>query len=470
MAMQNDVSQKLKKLPAVGIVIEWNELKESIQREGRAVVLNAVKMVLAEIREAIQRGRRANVERAALIKLVEEKLLHMAEANLRIVINATGVLVHTNLGRAPLARSAASAVYEIARNYSTLEYDLNEGKRGSRHDLISDLLKQITQADGAMAVNNNAAAVLLTLNTLAEGRDVIVSRGELVEIGGSFRIPDVIRKSGCRMVEVGTTNKTHLADYRNAMTSDAAVLLKVHRSNFRVEGFVAEVSIEQLVALGREKNIPVMFDLGSGCLLKDGALWAIDEPTVSEVLEKKCSILSFSGDKLLGGPQAGIIVGDRDIVEACKKNPLTRAFRLDKMTLAALEATLRLYRDPVVAAREIPVLRAALTPADRLREQADKMAARLAKDLKDLADFDVAETRARIGGGAMPLHDVPSYAVTVKPARMSSRELERKLRLGKPAVIARLADDRVWIDFRSLLDGQQSIMEDNLAKALAAES
>ncbi len=469
MIEEKKIVDRLKKLPAMGSVIAWSELSNSIQSDGRDVVLTAVKSVLQDLRDRIFRGENPRIEAPLLVRLIMERLGCMSANKLQKVINATGILVHTNLGRAPLSESAAAAVYDIARNYSTLEYDIARGKRGSRHDLISELLTQVTSAKAGIAVNNNAAAVLLTLNTLAEGREVIVSRGELVEIGGSFRIPDVIRKSSCRMVEVGTTNKTHVADYRNAITNDTAVLLKVHRSNFRIEGFVSEVSIEQLVELGRQKNIPVMFDLGSGSLIADEAPWLIDEPTVPQMVDAHCNVLTFSGDKLLGGPQAGIIVGDKAIVDECKKNPLARAFRLDKMTLAALEATLSLYRDPMIAIREIPVLRAASTPVEIIESRATEMTDRLKDILKGAAEVETVATRARIGGGAMPLHDVPSFAVTIRPAKMSSGGLEKALRLGAPPIITRLSENRVWIDFRSLLDGQERIIENTLRNVLLRE-
>jgi L-seryl-tRNA(Ser) seleniumtransferase len=358
--------------------------------------------------------------------------LNIARApSLRRVINATGVIVHTNLGRAPLAETALDRVREIARGYSNLEYDVDAGGRGSRQDHIAGILRRLTGAEAALVVNNNAAAVLLALAALAEGREVLVSRGELIEIGDGFRIPDVLERSGARLREVGTTNRTRAGDYETAIGPETAVLLRVHQSNFRVVGFTARPSLRELGDVARRHDLPLVDDLGSGALVDIG-----DEPTARASLAAGADLVCFSGDKLLGGPQAGIIAGRADLVEKLRRHPLQRALRADKLTLAALEGTLTLAVD---APDEIPVLRMLREPAEAVRARAARLA--------ELVGGEVEETVARAGGGSLPLTELPSFACAVEEG------LAAKLRLGDPPVIAVVRDGRTLLDCRTLTDG-----------------
>uniref|UniRef100_A0A7C4JT61 L-seryl-tRNA(Sec) selenium transferase n=1 Tax=Thermodesulfobacterium geofontis TaxID=1295609 RepID=A0A7C4JT61_9BACT len=371
--------------------------------------------------------------------------------SLKRVINATGVVIHTNLGRAPLCKKAIEEITKVAKYYSNLEFDLKEGKRGSRYVHVEEILKEITQAESALVVNNNAAAVLISLNTLAYGKEVIVSRGELVEIGGSFRIPEVMKWAGCILKEVGTTNKTHLSDYENAINENTALLLKVHKSNFEIIGFTEEVSVEDLVNLGKKFGLPVMKDLGSGCFIDFSKYGLKKELTVQEVLKAGVDIVTFSGDKLLGGPQAGIILGKKEFIEKIRKNPLNRALRIDKLTLAGLEATLRLYRDENLALEHIPVLKMILTPKEILKKKARYLLKKLRKlKLKEF-NFEVIKTINKTGGGALPTLDLISYAVAVK-SPLSPQNLQKILRENEPPIITRIEEERLLIDVRCLFD------------------
>jgi L-seryl-tRNA(Ser) seleniumtransferase len=351
------------------------------------------------------------------------------------VINATGVIVHTNLGRAPLASAALEQVKDAARGYSNLEYDLEAGERGSRQTHVADLLRRLTGAEAALVVNNNAAAVLLALAALAEGREVIVSRGELIEIGDGFRIPDVLARSGAQLREVGTTNRTRAADYENAIWPETAVLLRVHRSNFRVVGFTEQPSVTELAQVAQSHKVVLVDDLGSGALVDIG-----DEPTPGASLAGGADLVCFSGDKLLGGPQAGIVVGNAELVERLRRHPLQRAVRADKLTLAALEGTLALYLEPERALREVPVLRMALEETDAVRARAERLA--------ELAGGEVEETVGRIGGGALPLAELPSFACAVE------EELAAPLRAGDPPVVGVVRDGRLLLDCRTLSDDE----------------
>jgi L-seryl-tRNA(Ser) seleniumtransferase len=361
------------------------------------------------------------------------------------VLNATGVIVHTNLGRAPLSSAALERVVEVGRGYSNLEYDLDEGARGSRQDHLTALLGRLTGADATLVVNNNAGAVLLALAALAEGREVLVSRGELIEIGDGFRIPDVLARSGARLVEVGTTNRTRAADYERAVTPDTALLLRVHQSNFRVVGFAEQPATSELAAVAKRHELPLVDDLGSG-VLGTGLLLG-DEPSARAALEAGADLVCFSGDKLLGGPQAGIVAGRADLVERLRRHPLQRALRADKLTLAALEGTLALYLD---RPHEIPVLRMIEEPAETVRARAQRLAA--------LTGGAVEETVARVGGGALPLAELPSFACAVE------EELAAPLRAGEPPVVAVVRDGRTLLDCRTLDDDEL----DEVAAAVAA--
>jgi L-seryl-tRNA(Ser) seleniumtransferase len=405
------------------------------------LAVQAARAVIDQAREEI----RAGSDPGDLRERLREELGAARRPRLRRVLNATGVIVHTNLGRAPLARAALERVDEVARGYSNLEYDLTSGARGSRQDHAADILRRLTGAEAALVVNNNAAAVMLALAALAEGRDVLVSRGELIEIGDGFRIPDVLARSGARLREVGTTNRTRAADYENAITAETAVLLRVHQSNFRVVGFTEQPTVAQLAAVARRHALPLVDDLGSGVL---AAL--ADEPSAKESLAAGADLVTFSGDKLLGGPQAGIIAGRADLVERLRKHPLQRALRADKLTLAALEGTLALYLDPARAAREIPVLRMLNDDVGVVRARAERLAS--------LVGGAVEETVARVGGGALPLAEIPSFACAVE------EELAAPLRSAEPPVVGIVRDGKLLLDCRTLSDEDV----DEVAQAVAA--
>jgi len=377
----------------------------------------------------------------------------LARSGLRPVVNATGIVVHTNLGRSVLSAEAQRAVVEAAAHYSTLEFDLERGERGSRLGAVRELLIELTGAEDALVVNNNAAAVLLTLSGLAHGREVIVSRGELVEIGGSFRLPDIMARSGARLREVGTTNKTHLADYARAIGPETALILKVHRSNFVMGGFVAEVGLPELATLGRAHGVPVAEDLGSGALLDLGAGIG-REPTVDMSLAAGAAVVMFSGDKLLGGPQAGVLLGAANVIGRLARDPLARALRLDKLSLAALEATLRAYLEPEAAWVQIPTLRLLARPVGELEAEASALAAEIARAAPDLEVRVVALT-SRVGGGALPMVEIPSAGVALRPRVGAGTvgTLESELRLGEPPVLGRIEEGQLLLDLRTLLPG-----------------
>ena len=402
----------------------------------RPLAVEAARSALARAREEIRAGHDpGDLGQRALVELEA-----VARPRLRRVLNATGVIVHTNLGRAPLARSALERAVEVGGSYSNLEYDLREGARGSRQDHLAGLLRRLTGAEAALVVNNNAAAVLLALAALAEGREVLVSRGELIEIGDGFRIPDVLERSGARLVEVGTTNRTRAADYERAVGPETALLLRVHQSNFRVVGFTERATTEALAAVARRAGLPLVDDLGSGALEASNSLLLADEPSARESLSAGSDLVCFSGDKLLGGPQAGIVVGRADLVERLRRHPLQRALRADKLTLAALEGTLGLYLDPERARAEIPVLRMLEEPADAVRARAERLAA--------LVGGELVETVSRVGGGALPLAELPSFAVAVE------EELAPALRAGDPAVVAIVRDGQTLLDCRTLAEAE----------------
>jgi L-seryl-tRNA(Ser) seleniumtransferase len=375
----------------------------------------------------------------------------LTRPGLRPVVNATGVVVHTNLGRSILSEAAQAAVAAAAGRYSTLELDVESGERGSRLAAVRDLLRQLTGAGDALAVNNNAAAVLLALSGLAAGREVVVSRGELIEIGGSFRLPEIMARSGARLREVGTTNKTHPEDYARAIGPDTALLLKVHRSNFVMQGFVAEVGLAELVAIGRAHGVPVVEDLGSGALL-DLRQRIAPEPTARESLAAGASLVLFSGDKLLGGPQAGILVGEAEMVRRLAQDPMARALRLDKLSIAALEATLRAYLEPERAWAEIPTLRLLGRPAAELEREAVGLAEAIGKADPEL-EAAVVPVVSRVGGGALPMAALGSAAVALRPRRGSVEALEAELRKGVPPILGRLEEGRLVLDVRTLLAG-----------------
>ena len=431
----------LRSLPSIDSLLLQPALAPLLAAHPRARKVAALRIAVDRVRARLLKGEDRGFEEADLV----DALKQLATPGLRRVFNATGVVLHTNLGRAPLAPEAAERVRQVAAGYSNLEYNLDEGERGSRYAPLVSLLRDLTGAEDAVVVNNNAAAVLLALTALAQGREAIVSRGELVEIGGGFRIPDVMRQSGATLVEVGTTNRTHLADYEKAISPSTGLLLKVHKSNFAQIGFIEEVSSYALAALGRRTGIPVFEDLGSGALVSIEGEGIAPEPTVSAVVASGVDLVAFSGDKLLGGPQAGILLGRADLVSRVKSHPLNRALRVDKMTVAALEATLELYRDGRVD--EIPAHRLLKQRSEDLRSRAVRLQALLQE--RGVAS-QVQATEGQVGGGAMPLSTPRSFACAIEAP--SPDLLQERLRGTEPPVIARVSAERLLLDIRCLDD------------------
>lgn len=443
----------LRQLPSVDELLQDPGLQAETAGLPRWAVLEATREALAACRrEALACQSEAQLAEALappprLRGIVARLARKKAGPSLRPVINATGVILHTNLGRAPLAAEAVGRVADAARGYAALEYDLAAGSRGSRQAHVEGLLVRLTGAEAALAVNNNAAAVLLAINTLADGREVVVSRGQLVEIGDAFRIPDVMRKAGGILREVGTTNRTHLRDYEEAIGPQTALLLKVHPSNFRTVGFTADVPLRDLVALARRHDLPVMEDLGSGALADLERLGLPREPLVAESVRAGADLVTFSGDKLLGGPQAGLLVGQRACLDRLRRNPLHRAVRIDKLSLAALEATLRLYLDEDLKA--IPVLRMLLLPAADVAARARTLADRLRAAGSRLT-LTVEEGTSEVGGGALPLEAIPTALLAIRADGVPAEALEARLRAHEPPILGRIQDDKLLLDLRTV--------------------
>jgi len=461
----------LRQLPQVDDLLRHPELAPAVSPLPRLLAAAVVRRVLAAARRTINadppEALPPRLDETALLHHLREALLAAAMPRLRRVVNATGVVIHTNLGRAPLGQACLEQLLEVASRYNTLEYDLARGARGSRQDHLEAVLQQLTGAEGVLVVNNNAAAVLLALNTLATGREVVISRGQLVEIGGSFRLPEIMAASGAILREVGTTNKTYLTDFEKAITSETAVLLKVHPSNFRIMGFTHEVTLTEMVDLGRRYGLKVVEDLGSGCLVDLSRYGLEREPTVQETLKAGADLVLFSGDKLLGGPQAGLILGNREVVEALRKNPLTRALRPDKMTLTALEATLRLYLEEPRALAEIPTLRMLTRPVAALNRQARALARRLQRRFGERLKVEVVKSEGRAGGGALPQAPLPSRALALTVAPLTPQALEARLRQAGTPVIGRVEHGVVLLDLRTMLPGDQEALMAALEEALA---
>lgn len=452
----DDTRAALRRIPAVQVVLR--EMAERPELPG-VWLQEGVRQVLAEIRRAVQGG--AEVPPLAWIQEQAAKRAYaLARPHLRPVINATGVMIHTNLGRAPLPAEMMSHLANIATQYSTLEYRLEAGERGSRHEHVEGLLADLVGAEAAMVVNNNAAAVLLALSTMAQGREVIVSRGELVEIGGSFRIPEVMALSGARLVEVGATNKTHLYDYERAITENTALLLKVHQSNFRQIGFVDSVARPELVALAKQRDLPVLEDLGSGVLLPIELEGHI-EPRVQDVMADGVAVTTFSGDKLLGGPQAGLIVGQKTWIQRMKKNPLARAVRVDKMTLAVLESVLRWYRED--RGRDLPLWRMIYMPLESIFQRSEQLAELLKARCPGLAP-EIERDWSEIGGGSMPGTRLSTWVVTIEMAPDRLAAVESALRAAPHPVVARVNRGKLLLDLRTVFEDQESILLETLAE------
>ncbi len=457
----------LRRLPKVDQLLADPQIQALLTRVPRSLVLKAIRTTLENLRLAIldedSRGEAPDLDRETILSHVVVLVGDLARPHFRRVVNATGVIIHTNLGRSLMADEALAALRMAGGYYSNLEYNLAKGRRGSRYSHIEELLCELTGAEAGLVVNNNAAGVLISLETLARGREVVVSRGELVEIGGAFRIPDVMARSGAVLVEVGTTNKTHLRDYEDAVTDMTALFLKVHQSNFRIVGFTEDVDVATLVSLGRSRGIPVMEDLGSGSLIDLSAYGLRKEPTVQESLAAGADVVAFSGDKLLGGPQAGVILGRKDIIDPIKKNPLNRAIRIDKFTLAALEATLRLYLDREKALTNVPTLNMITMSYQVLRKRAARLKKRLALVAEDRVEIGLVDGYSQIGGGALPDQDLETRLVTLHPLTHSVNRLEQWLRGFSTPIIGRIENEVLVLDVRTMADEDFEVVGQALA-------
>ncbi len=469
----------LRRLPKIDEVLKQESLVVLSEEKGELTVTEAVRAVTAGIRASIlglaedkaDGFDESVLDIEAVAAAAEAKIMRDEELNLYPLINATGTILHTNLGRAPLCRDAVENVARVSRGYSDLEYNVPKGKRGSRHDLVSDLIAELTGAEDAMVVNNNAAATMIVLATLGKSKEIVVSRGELVEIGGAFRIPDIMMQSGAYLQEVGTSNKTKASDYEKAIVTkeqaaeamtamdprggrrfETGALMKVHKSNYDIVGFTEEASLEELVEIGKKHGLPVIFDMGNGLML-DMSAYGLSEPNVPASLATGIDVMLFSGDKLLGGPQAGIIVGKKKYIKAMKKHPLARAMRVDKMTFAALEATLMKYRDPKVALRDIPVLNMIAASSEDMRAKAGRLADAI-KRADPALTLELVPVEDQIGGGSAPMVRLPGWAVSVKDGMKSADRTERKLRKAEVPVVARINEDRLLLCVRTIAEDE----------------
>ena len=459
----------LSRLPSVDEILKSSHGIEWLKKYPRKYVLQAIREFIEMKRKSILDDRAAQNSDEMMPAEIETAIRGLSSFSLKPLINATGVVIHTNLGRSILSEKILENITRISGHYSNLEYDLALGKRGKRYTHVKRILRDITGAEDALIVNNNAAAVMLCLNTLAKGKEVIVSRGELVEIGGSFRMPDVMTSSGGILCEVGTTNKTHLHDYESAIHDNTSMILKIHKANFKILGFTDEVSIEDLVSLGKKHGIPVMFDLGSGCLADLRPYGIHNEPVVREVVKTGVDLTTFSGDKLLGGPQGGVIVGKRALIEQIQKNPITRAVRIDKLTLAGFEATLMEYSDEEKAVRNIPTLRMLIQQPHDLKKRAQSIAKKIKKHVANIT-VQVSADSSRAGGGALPEEDLPTYVIALHADNFSAHELEEKLRKGNPPLIARIKDDTLILDMRTIQDQDVDELLEGIRQALSQET
>mgnify|MGYP001594995663 CR=1 FL=1 len=453
------MKELLRQLPSVDELLKDDLIKARLETHPRVLVLDALRTALDRKRKSLietkgKNGRDQDISLPAIVTAADELLSVLSEPSLRPLINATGVVVHTNLGRSLLSETAIDRIVAVNRSYSNLEYDIQSGERGKRYTHIEGILSRLTGAEAATAVNNNAAAVLLCLNSLARGKEVIVSRGELVEIGGSFRVPEVMERSGAILREVGATNKTHLKDYEKAINENTGLLLKVHTSNYKIVGFTKEVTPAELAVLGKKRNIPVMWDLGSGSFLDLASYGIGEEPTVKQAMDAGVDVLTFSGDKLLGGPQAGMILGGKKHLDAIRSNPLSRALRIDKMTLAALEATLTQYLDMEKAAREIPTLWMLTQPLSEVLRKAELLASGISGLSLSGGKVSIQDDLSQTGGGALPTGKLPTKVVAISHKKLSANEIESRLRHGSPSIITRIKEGMVLFDPRTLNDDE----------------
>ncbi len=458
-------------MPAVDEILKTEQGVLWQQSFARRNVVRAIRDVIERYRQAVLADEIKELSLEKIFVDIQILLEKLSEFSLKRVINATGVVIHTNLGRSVLSEEILENMKAVACGYSNLEYELEQGRRGKRYSHLQRLLTEITGAEAGLVVNNNAAAVLVCLSSFAKGKEVIVSRGELVEIGGSFRIPDVMSGSGAILNEVGTTNKTHLYDYEQAINEKTALLLKVHQSNFRIVGFTQSVSNEELAALGKKYGIPVMLDLGSGCLLDLTPYGIHSEPTVQQIVRTGIDIITFSGDKLLGGPQGGVIVGKKNLIEIIANNPLMRAVRIDKLTLSAFESVLMCYLDEDKVRMQMPTLSMLLQDIEKIRERANGIAFKLKSEIgishDDIVKTDVIRDTSKSGGGALPEVEFETYAVALEPMKLSVNKLEERLRHGTPPVIARIKEEALIIDARTVRDSEIEVLVRALKKAMS---
>ena len=455
-------------IPKVDVLLENQDIVTLIENHHRDVVVDVIREEIDKLRNFIKENDDINLIEEKINNLIENIKISTEKVysyNIKKVINGTGTILHTNLGRAIISKKHADYLSEVVTSYSNLEYNLEEGKRGERYSHFEKLICKITGAEAAMAVNNNAAAVMLVLSSMAAEREVIVSRGELVEVGGKFRIPDVMKSSNAHLVEIGTTNKTHLEDYEDAISENTGAFLKVHTSNFKILGFTESVSIEELCKLGREKDIPVIEDIGSGVLIDLSEYGLEYEPTVQDSIKAGVDVVSFSGDKLLEGPQAGIIVGKKKYIDKMKKNPLTRAFRIDKFTATILEMIFHEYLNEEDAIKNIPVLSLITKDLKEIEKNTNDLFNKIEK-LKDVADINVEDTLSQIGGGSLPAERIKSKSVTIMPKNISTQSLEAKLRAGKNPVVGRISEEKLILDMRTVLEDEIDILAQKLIDIL----
>lgn len=457
----------LRSIPSVNELLESPEVSKLTGSYPRPLVVEVIRTVLEDIRQSLTDKK--EFAEAQTIDLSPQKLYHLIQQSLRQkfcgighAINATGIILHTGLGRAPLADEVAQQIQGALKGFCTLEIERQSGRRGIRYHHVEQLICMITGAEAALVVNNNAAAVLLAVDTLARGKEAIISRSQLVEIGGSFRMPDVMAKSGAILVEVGTTNKTYLPDYNNAITEHTGLILKVHQSNFKIIGFTETVDLKDLVSLGQTRNIPVMYDLGSGVLVDLQPFGLPHEPTVQESIRAGVDVITFSTDKLLGGPQGGIIAGKKKWVDLLKRNPLTRAFRVGKLTIAALEATLKLYLEENLAVQKIPVLHMMLTPLEVIEERCKRFINGLTSETKAFMSISMVDGISEMGGGSLPGEGIPTKLISLRSEKMNAGEIAVQLRSNTPPIFARIEQDRVLLDMRTVYDDEA----DTIAEAL----
>ncbi len=448
-------------IPKIDVLMESDEIKSLCNNISREYVLESVRMVTDNLREFINNSNNeTEIEKKidSVTEDIKKEVKSYTSFNMKRVVNGTGTILHTNLGRAVISKNTADRIQQLVTGYSNLEYDLGEGARGSRYSHFEKIITKITGAESAMAVNNNAAAVLLILSALCKDKEVVVSRGELVEIGGSFRVPEVMSQSGCKLVDVGTTNKTHLYDYENAINEETKALLKVHTSNYKIVGFTESVTVEELAELAHKHGIPVIEDIGSGVLVDLSRYGLEYEPTVQASIKAGADIVCFSGDKLLGGPQAGIIVGKKALIDKIKKHPLTRALRIDKFTAIALECVFHEYIDEKRAVKNIPVLNLINRSIDDIKNHADTLHKRLTAEVGEHCEITVEGCESQIGGGSLPLERINSFALSIRPLNMTTAALEKQLRHMETPVVGRVVNDFFLIDLRTILEGEEEII------------